>query len=228
MRASLMLVYGESEGLWRIGNDYANFQVLRPPYKLRLLCKGAHASNLLPFLSRNWDLRGTMRQGLVVFTGGPPGDPRMAFGSYGPLFVRVVFFPSSPFMRVMLFPSPVLGNASGESGVLLVPLSPFSHLLPSFLPLSLFSSLLPLSLLSSLLLLSLLSSPFPSLSHSLFLSFPFFSFSFSFPFSFTLSFLLFPSPFLLLEMFFFLFFFFEGSTCTVYFLDVRDGTADCN
>ena len=61
----------------------------------------------------------------------------------------VVFFPSFPFMGVMLFPSFVLGNASGESGVLLVPLSPFSHLLS----------------------LSLLSSPSPSLSHSLFLSF---------------------------------------------------------
>ena len=106
-----MLVYGELDGLWRIRNDYANFRVLRPPYKLRLLCNGAHASNLLPFLSRNWDLCGTMRQGLVVFTGGLLGDPRMAFGSDGPLFVGVVFFPSSPFMGVILFPSPMLGNA---------------------------------------------------------------------------------------------------------------------
>ena len=103
----LMLVYGELDGLWRIGNDYANFQVLRPPYKLQLLCNGVQASNLLPFLGRNWNLRGTMRQGLVVFTRGPPRDPRMAFGSDGPLFVGVVFFPSSPFMGVMLFPSPV-------------------------------------------------------------------------------------------------------------------------
>ena len=47
------------------------------------------------------------RQGLVVFAGGPPGDPRMAFGSDGPLLVGVVFFPSSPFMGVMLFPSSV-------------------------------------------------------------------------------------------------------------------------
>ena len=103
----------------------------------------------------------------------------------------VVFFPSFPFMGVMLFPSFVLRNASGESGVLLVPLSPFSPLLS----------------------LSLLSSPSPSFSHSLFLSFsvslPFFSFSFSFPFSFAL-------------------FFFEGTTCTVYFRDVRDDIADCN
>ena len=107
MRASLIVVYGELEGLWRIGNDYANFRVLRPPYKLRLLYNGAHDSNLLLFLGRNWNIRGTMRQGLVVFTGGPPGDPRMALGSDGPLFVGVVFFPSSPFMGVMLFPSPV-------------------------------------------------------------------------------------------------------------------------
>ena len=47
------------------------------------------------------------RQGLVVFTGGPPGDPGMAFGSDDPLLVRVVFFPSFPFMGIMLFPSSV-------------------------------------------------------------------------------------------------------------------------
>ena len=104
---SLMLVYGELDGLWRIGTDCVIFRVLRPPYKLRLLCNGAHASNLLPFLSHNWNLRVTKRQGLVVFTGGPPGDPRMAFGSDGPLLIGVVFFPSSPFMGVVLFPSPV-------------------------------------------------------------------------------------------------------------------------
>ena len=112
----------------------------------------------------------------------------------------VVFFPSFPFMGVMLFHSFVLWNASGGSGVLLVPLSPFSPLLS----------------------LSLLSSPSPSFSHSLFLSFSFslplfffplhfFSFSFSIPFSFALS-----------------FFFFEGTACTIYFRDVRDDTADCN
>ena len=49
----------------------------------------------------------TKRQGLAVFTGGPPGDPGMAFSSDDPLLVGVVFFPSSPFMEVMLFPSPV-------------------------------------------------------------------------------------------------------------------------
>ena len=47
------------------------------------------------------------RQGLVVFAGGPPGDPGLAFGFNGPLLVGVVFFPSSPFMGVMLFPSSV-------------------------------------------------------------------------------------------------------------------------
>ena len=91
-------------------------------------------------------------------------------GSDGPLPVGVVFFPGLPFMGVMLFTSFVLGNASGGSGVLLVPLSPFYPLLS----------------------LSLLSSPSPSFSHSLFLSFsfplPFFSFSFSVPFSFALFF----------------------------------------
>ena len=46
----------------------------------------------------------------------------------------VVFFHSLPFMGVMLFPSFVLGNASGESDVLLVLLSPFSSLLSSVCP----------------------------------------------------------------------------------------------
>ena len=72
-------------------------------------------------------------------------------GSDAPLPVGVVFFPSLPFMGVMLFPSFVLGNASRESDVLLVPLSPFSPILS----------------------LSLLSSPSPSFSQSLFLSFSF-------------------------------------------------------
>ena len=102
-----MLVYGEFDNLWRIGTDCAIFRVLRPPYKLRLLCNGAHASNLLSFLGRNWNPRVMKRQGLVVFAGGPPRDPGPAFGSDGPLHVGVVFFPSSPFMGVMLFPNPV-------------------------------------------------------------------------------------------------------------------------
>ena len=102
-----MLAYGELDGLWRIGTDCAIFRVLRLPYKLRLLYNGAHASNLLPFLGRNWNLCVMNRQGLVVFAGGPLGDPRLAFGSDGPLLVGVMFFPSSLFMGVMLFPSSV-------------------------------------------------------------------------------------------------------------------------
>ena len=46
----------------------------------------------------------------------------------------VVFFPSLPFMGVMLFPSFVLGNASRGGGTFLVLLSLFSILLS--LPLS--------------------------------------------------------------------------------------------
>ena len=110
----------------------------------------------------------------------------------------------------------MLGNASGEGGVLkeelLVPLFLFSPLLPSLLSLSLLSSPFP--------------SPFPSHSHSLFFSFSsFFSFSFSFSFSFVLSLPLFPSLFLFLEIFFFCF---EGTACTVYSLDVRYDIVDCN
>ena len=47
------------------------------------------------------------RQGLVVFAGGPPRDSVPVFSSDGPLPVGVVFFPSFPFVGVMLFPSPV-------------------------------------------------------------------------------------------------------------------------
>ena len=68
----------------------------------------------------------------------------------------VVFFPSFPFMGVLLFPSFVLGNEYGESGVFLVPLS-------------LFSPLLSLSLLSSLSpSFAPFPSPSPSRSHSFF------------------------------------------------------------
>ena len=95
-------------------------------------------------------------QGLVVFVGGPPRDSGPAFDSDGPPPMGVVFFPSFTFMGVMLFPSLVLGNVSGENGVLLVPLSPFSPLLPSLLALSLPSSPFPLvRTLSSSLSLSL-------------------------------------------------------------------------
>ena len=88
------------------------------------------------------------RQGLVVYAGDPPGDSVSVPMDLMP--VGVVFFPSLPSMGVMLFPSFVLGTASGEGGTLFVPLFLFSPLLP----------------------LSLLSSPSLSFSHSLFLSFP--------------------------------------------------------
>ena len=102
-----MLVYGELEGLWRIGTDCVIFQMLRLSYKLRIPCNGTHISNLLPFLGRKWNPRLMKRQGLVVFAGGSPGDPGLAFGSNGLLPVGVVFFPSSPFMGVMLFSSSI-------------------------------------------------------------------------------------------------------------------------
>ena len=99
------------------------------------------------------------RQGLVVFVGDSPGDSVSVLMDFLP--VGVVFFPSLPSMGVVLFPSFVLGNASGEGGTLFVLLFPFSPLLP----------------------ISLLSSPSPSFSHSLFLIFLFFPISFSFPFA---------------------------------------------
>ena len=142
----------------------------------------------------------------------------------------VVFFPSLPFMGVMLFPSFVLGNASGEGGTFLIPLSLFSILLS----LPLLSSLSPspsLSFPSFLLFFHISFSLFPFLSHKLlffFSSFPplcsfsplfhlsalllFIFISFSFPLSFLRGF----------------FFFFKGTTCTVYFRSVLDDTTDCN
>ena len=54
------------------------------------------------------------RQGLVVFAGDPPRDSGPDFGFGCPLLVGVMFFPSFPFLGVMLFPRFVLGNASGE------------------------------------------------------------------------------------------------------------------
>ena len=116
----------------------------------------------------------------------------------------VVFFPSSPFMGVMLFPSLWLGNASGRGGgggggACFVPHSLFSFRLPpSLLYLSsslLFSSFFLSPLLSHLLLLLSLSSV------------PIFFFLFSsFLSSFHCVFLLCP-----------LLFFFEGIACTVCF-----------
>ena len=89
-----------------------------------------------------------------------------------------MFFPSLPFMGVMLFPSFVLGNASGESGASLAPLFPF------------FFSL-PLSLLSSSSFPFFLSSPLFSLPSFLFSLNSFHHFSSSPLFHFPLSRLLF-------------------------------------
>ena len=154
--------------LWRIGNDCAIFRVLWPPYKWQLFHYGAHTSNLLPIFGAQLEFVLDEASRLSrLYRGSTQG---FRLGSDFPLPVGVVFFPNLPFMRVMLFPSFVLGNASGGSSAFLVPLFPFSPLLS----------------------LSLLSSPSPSFFHSLFLSFsfslPLFSFSFSLPFSFALSF----------------------------------------
>ena len=62
------------------------------------------------------------RRGLVVFAGDPPGI-LVQFRLISACGNCV--FPSLPFMGVMLFLSFVLGNASGEGGTFLVPLSLF-------------------------------------------------------------------------------------------------------
>ena len=131
----------------------------------------------------------------------------------------VVFFPSLPFMRVMLFPSLVLGNVSREGSTFLV--SP-----------SLFSILLSLPLLSSL-------SPSPSFSLPSFLPFSYFISHKLFPslfllLLFSISLLFFSSfpPFCPSSTYFHLVFlssfFFEGTSCTMYFQDVTNDTTDCN
>ena len=45
------------------------------------------------------------RQGLVITAGGLSGDRESMFGVDGLLLVGVVFFPSSSFLGVVLFPS---------------------------------------------------------------------------------------------------------------------------
>ena len=136
--------------------------------------------------------------------------------------MEVVFFPSLPFMGVMLFPSFVLGNVSGEGGTLLVSVSLFSILLS--LPLFFFSfsfSFILFSSLSSFLPHLLL--PF-SFSYAQTLSIPFFFFSSFPPLSFSSpSSISFSFPLSLLRLFFF-----EGTACTVYFQDVIDDTTYCN
>ena len=138
----------------------------------------------------------------------------------------VVFFPSLPFMGLMLFPSFELGNASEGGGTLLVPPSLFFIVLslpfisspsPSFplffhISFSLFP-FLPHKLFPSLFFFSSFSPlSFPSISfHSLFLPFFFSSTS--------------HSPFFFFRTNSFHSFFFEGTACTVCFQDV---TTDCN
>ena len=135
----------------------------------------------------------------------------------------VMFVPSLPFMGVMLFPSFVLGNVSGEGGILLVPLSLFSILFS--LPLFFFSFSFSFILSSSLssFLPHLILPFFFSYAQTLSILFFFFSsfqpLSFSSPSSISFSF-----PLSLLR----LFFFFEETACTVYFQDVIDDTTDCN
>ena len=116
------------------------------------------------------------------------------FSFVGPLPVGVVFFPGLPFMGVVLSPSFVLGDVSGEGGALLVSLFLFSPLL-SLPILSSPSPSLSLSLLFFLLFFLISFSIFFLISFSLFpflsplssylsdtqtLSFPFFFFSFFF------------------------------------------------
>ena len=80
------------------------------------------------------NLRGMKFRSLIVSAGGSSEDSGSAF--IGSLLVGVVFFPSClPFMGVMLFPSSMLGNASGGGGASLVPLSPF-YVFLSLSPLS--------------------------------------------------------------------------------------------
>ena len=122
-----------------------------------------------------------------------------------------MFFPSLPFMRVILFPSFVLGNASVEGGASLALLSLFFFLLLLFfLPLShspAFSS-------AYLFLLSFCLSP---LSLSIFL-FSFLPITHPFFFLKLLPSLFFFSSFLSSSHSVFLlcpfFFFFEGTVCT--------------
>ena len=140
----------------------------------------------------------------------------------------VVFFPSLPFMGVMLFPSFVLGNASAEGSAPLAPLSHFSFSLP-LSPLSLLLSfLLPFHVSFSLNSFHPFSSSFPLLSflssfHYVFLLCPFllpssaFSFFWSSSIYFHLVFLSF-SPF---------FFLVELLVLNV-FQDVIEGIIDCN
>ena len=147
----------------------------------------------------------------------------------------VVFFPSLPFMGVMLFPSFMLGNAFGEGSGPLALLSLFFFLLllsfPFFLPLSsspAFSSA-SLFLLYAFLLCPYLFSSFLPITLPFFFLNSFHPFSssplFHFPFScllLTLSFSFVPL------LFFFFFFFLREYLVLSVFQDVIEDTTDCN
>ena len=157
----------------------------------------------------------------------------------------VVFFPSLPFMGVMLFPNIRLGNASGEGGASLALFSLFLFfffLLFSFFPF--FSS--PAFSSASLFLLSFHSPLSLSFRLNSFASFFFPSSSSFSTHSVFLLCLLLPSPALLFSLslllfspyhtsfrlnsfvpFFSFFFFFKGTACTVCFQGVGDD-ATCN
>ena len=130
----------------------------------------------------------------------------------------VVFFPSLPFMGVMLFPSFMLGNAFGEGSGSLALLSLFFFLLlsfPFFVPLSsspAFSSA-SLFLFSAFLLYPYLFSSFLPITLLFFFLNSFHPFSSSPLFQFPLSCLLLTLSFSFLPLLFF-FFFFEGIACT--------------
>ena len=93
------MAYGELEPIVRFSECFG-FLINCDSSAMELMLR-----TFFPFLRRNWNPRAMKRQGLVVFAGGSLGDPGKAFGSDRPLLVGVVFFPSSPFMGVMLFPS---------------------------------------------------------------------------------------------------------------------------
>ena len=95
------MAYGELEPIVRF-SECSGFLINCDSSAMELMLR-----TFLPFLGRNWNPRVMKRQGLVVFAGGSTGDSGRAFGSDGPLLVGVVFFPSSSFMGVMLFPSSV-------------------------------------------------------------------------------------------------------------------------
>ena len=147
------------------------------------------------------------------------------------LCVGVVFFPSLPFMGVILFPSFWLGNAFGGGGASFALLSlffflssssSFLPLLPSFL-FSLLSSSTSFSS-ASLFLLSPLS--LPPLFSFLPITLPFLFFSpYHTPFFFGVFFSFCLSP---LSSFFSFFFFLRGFLVLNVYQDVIEDTTYCN